>query len=725
MSAAKGASDTTDRSWESFIRREAVWLGLAVVTALAIYRLRDFNYPLSPLTWIHAWRAIAPVLPETAWAAVRVWTFWALSSCAIAGLLRCYDPTIEAGDAVLAGAVGVWVLAYVLGNLVGPVGLMRSWLVWLLLIAAIAPQLRDLRAFKFNLPSDGQKMALIAWALLSVSLLPLQLGSPVPPFMDVLNHPAAVQRILTFHRYLPFDNDPYGAFGAHVQAPALELFYAVLGLGAGCKMGTLAETAAMVPMAGLMIFSAYRLGRTFFGDTAGGMASLFLFFTCLFRREQGMRATAVVFALVGIGLAFFLDPRRNRTLFACGAMVLGTSVAAHAIGGGLAMFVAASAVVFWLASGDFSGSIAAIICLAGASMLAVPELLIATEHIVRYPILPAIQLAGIAVIVAGAARLRARGPERSIVIPILNAAAVAGLFALLIYRHWFTGSIFDDVMRNLPMLCVFAALGLIAAAILGFVEKGSTPETGVLAVALIVGVAAHIASNYLTPKISAPAEMHMLSDFISKLVDYWIPFILIFPAGLLFALIHDRISRPLALFAVLTILMYPWTRVENPQDYDGDEHAISEQWAFNLSRAEVGYWVGTPDGRWTIGPDGFALVDVLQQELRAGRITPATHILHLTDSTSAWALMQVAIFTGIDDDPYDLHYDPNNLFQAGSRVRGPADLPAALARRPAYILEQCPAPTWMADPPSGYEKIFDRGNLRLYRRADLLKNAAN
>ena len=59
--------------------------------------------------------------------------------------------------------------------------------------------------------------------------------------------------------------------------------------------------------------------------------------------------------------------------------------------------------------------------------------------------------------------------------------------------------------------------------------------------------------------------------------------------------------------------MYPWTRVENPQDYDGDEHAISEQWAFNLSRADVGYWVGTPDGRWTIGPDGFALVNVLQR----------------------------------------------------------------------------------------------------------------
>lgn len=722
MSVAGDASQSGDRRLQAFIRREAAWLGFAVVTALAIYRLRDFPYHLD---WIGTLRAIGAVMPQTAWAAVRVWTFWALSSCAIAGWLRRRDSSIEIGDAVLAGAAGLWVLAYVLGNMVGPLGLMRTWLVWLLLVGAIAPQLRGLQGFKFNPPSSGQKLALIAWALLSVSLLPLQLGSPVPPFMDVLNHPAAVQRILTFHRYLPFDNDPYGAYGAHVQAPALELFYAVLGLGAGYKMGALAETAAMVPMAGLMIFAAYRLGRTLFGDTAGGMAALFLFFTCLFRREQGMRATAVVFVLVGIGLAFFLDPRRNRTLFACGALALGTAVASHAIGGGLAMIVAASAVVFWMASGDFSLSIAAVICLAGASMLAVPELLIATEHRVSYPLLPVIQGAGIAVILAGAARLRAQGPERPVITPMLNAAAVGGLFALLIYRHWFTGSIFDQIMHNLPMLCLFAAIGLIAAVVLGFVEKGSVPNTGVLAVALLIGSGAEIASNYLTPTISAPAERHMLSDLISKLVDYWVPYILIFPAGLLFALIHDRVSRPLAVFAVLTILMYPWTRVENPQDYDGDEHAISEQWAFNLGRAKVGYWAGTPDGRWIFGEEGFALVGVLQKELSAGRITPATHILHLTNDSSAWALAQIAIFTGIDDDPIDLKYDPNNLFQAGSRVRGPADLRDALSRRPSYILEQCPAPAWMGDPPSGYEKIFDRANLRLYRRAGLVKNAGD
>ena len=148
----------------------------------------------------------------------------------------------------------------------------------------------------------------------------------------------------------------------------------------------------------------------------------------------------------------FSESRRNRTMFAYGAMALGTAVAAHAIGGGLAMVVAASAVLFWLFSGDFSRSFAAVICLAGASILAVPELLIATEHSVGYPVLPMIQVAGIAVILAGATLLKPQRPQPSVVIPILNAVLVAGLFALLLYRHWYTGSIFDQVMQYVPIL---------------------------------------------------------------------------------------------------------------------------------------------------------------------------------------------------------------------------------------------------------------------------------
>ncbi len=692
----------------------AAWAGSAIVTALALHRLRDFPYHLD---WLGAWRAIWPLVPLTAWTATRVWFFWALSAVVIGGLLLRVDSTIEVGDAILAGAAGLWIVAYVAGNVLGPLGLWRTMTIWIALAAAAYVLIRDPPSLRFSAPSIGQKYALLAWALLATSMLPLQLGSPVPPFMDVLNHPAAAQRIVTFQRYLPFDNDAYGAYGTHVQAPALELFYATLALGSVTRLAALAETAAMLPMAGLIIFATYRLGRTLFGDTAGGIAALLLFFTNVFRREQGMRATAVVFVLAFLGLSFVLEEKRNRSLFAAGATMLGTAVASHAIGGALAMLVAAGAALLWLASGDGAGFDAALVSLVGAAFIAMPELLIAEQRPVPYPILPLLILAGFGLIVAGASRLRPRA-SKSKLLDWLGVGLVAGAFVFVLYRHEINDSMLDSIAPLMPLLGALAAGGMIAAAIEAWIGQGSL-NLGALAIALLISLAAEFANKWLEPLVTTPVGRYMLADFMSKLGDYWVPYFLVFPAGYLLALIHGRMPRALAFFALMTMLIYPWHRSAGPQDYDSDEHSITEQWGFNLARAEYGYWSGTGDARWTMNPDGMALVGVLEREVRVGRITPATHILHLTDSTTAWELAQIAVFTGIDDDPIDYHYDPNNLFQAASRVRGLADLPAALARRPPYILEQAPPPRGLGDPPAGYIEIFNRGEYRLYRRADI------
>ena len=169
----------------------------------------------------------------------------------------------------------------------------------------------------------------------------------------------------------------------------------------------------------------------------------------------------------------------------------------------------------------------------------------------------------------------------------------------------------------------------------------------------------------------------------------------------------------------MTILIYPWFHVNEPVDYDANEYSIVEQWAFDLSTAADGYWSGQPDRRWTIGPAETRLMRVLDGERQSGLVTPKTHILHLCDSISSWSLVQFPVFTGINDDPIELHHDPNNQWEGGSRVRGFDQLRAALAGKPPYILEQIQAPTWMGDPPSGYIRIFDDGEIRLYRRADL------
>src|SRR5208337_405989 len=104
----------------------------------------------------------------------------------------------------------------------------------------------------------------------------------------------------------------------------------------------------VVPIATLLILATYRLGATLFDDVTGGAAALLLFLTAIFRRLSGMRGTDVDFALVALGLALFLDSRRNPTRMACGALMLGVTIPSHAIDGALAVGVASAACASWL-----------------------------------------------------------------------------------------------------------------------------------------------------------------------------------------------------------------------------------------------------------------------------------------------------------------------------------------------------------------------------------------
>ncbi|HEY6395245.1 MAG TPA: hypothetical protein VIX12_07480, partial [Candidatus Binataceae bacterium] len=474
--------------------------------------------------------------------------------------------------------------------------------------------------------------------------------------------------------------------------------------------------------AALMIFAAYRLGKALFDDRAGGFAALFLLSTCLLRRAQGMRGTAVDFALVGLGLAFLIDSRERRMMMALGAMMLGTAIASHAIDGGFAMIVAGSAIGLWMLERDFGRAAAGVVCLAGAIMLASPEFAIALSYPVRYPVLPLVQLAGIATIIVGASLVGRDAPaRRDGALRIANIVVIALFMLAVIYRHSVEpDSLYARISENLPRLTLFCFGGLVAAIGMLWSERPLKIRcAGLAAAALMFGVAGEYADPVLKTIAHNTSSAMMVSDLRIKLWDYWCPYFLTLPAGYLFGLAYERWSRPLTVFVVLTLLIYPWHQMENPIDFDSAEHSIAELWAFNLATAAQGYWVGHRDQRWTFNADEFALISVLDSEIAAGRITTATHILHLTDTISMWSLVQFPILTGINDDPIECQHDPNNLYEGGSRVRGMNELASAIALRPPYVLEQVQPPRWLGDPPAGYERIFARGNLRLYRKMNL------
>jgi len=695
----------------------AMWAGAAIVTLLAIHRLRLFPYHLS---WSAAWEGIRPLLGETLWAAIKVWAFWGWGTLVLGGLALRAEPELEQCDAILVGAGGVWVLAFLVGNLLGPVRLFNWATLWGLLALGTAWLWRNPpRQRKFLAVSSGQRLAALAVVLLAVSYLPLQLGSPVAPFMDVLSYPSSVQRILTFGIYDPFNNDPYGCWGPYAQTPALELFYAALTMGSHTHPAALAESAAMLPMAALMIFATWRIGKTVFDDTAGGVAGLLLFFTCLFRRAQGMRGTAVDFALVALGLAFFMS-RGSRLLFAAGALMLGSSIASHAIDGAFAMIVAGVGAIFWLAESDYRRFAAGIVALAGAGLVALPEYLIALGHPAPYPVISAGQLAGVAAICLAARWTLPDAASRDRrLFAVLNRALIAFFIIAVLYRHSTTQfTLYQQVADNLPLLTLFCFAGLVAAFVVPW--QAQHTYSGLVAAALLLGVAGEYLDPILRTLSHTPAGGMMASDIRIKLWDYWCPYFLTLPAGYLFALAYNRWSRPGTLFLLLALLIYPWHQAPDPVDYDSLEHSISEHWAFNLHTASLGYWAGHTDRHWLFGPTEMNVIKVLDGEVAAGRITPATHVLHLCTNVSQWwSLLEFPVFTGINDDPIEDQHDPNNLWEGGSRVRGMNDLARALAAAPPYILEQVAPPPGTSDPPPGYHAIYVSLPVKLYRRNDL------
>ena len=689
-------------------------IAVPLIAALAIHRLRGFPYHLS---WRDAFHGVATVLPDTGWAAIKVWSFFAAGIAVAAGILLKLDSAIDLADALAGGAATLWVASYILGQALGPLGLFRGVTIWILLAAGALWLWWRPPVVRASSLTPGHKLAFLAVGLLAVSMLPLQLGAPVPPYMDVLSYPSSVQRIVTFGVYLPFDNDPYGLWGAYAQTPALELFYAAIAMGSHTRIAALAESAAMLPMAALIIFATWRLGAALIDDAAGGIAGLLLFLTLVFRRAQGMRGTAIDFALLAIALAFFIE-RRSRVLTALAACALGTAVASHTIDGALAMGLAVIVAIYWLAGFEVGQFARAALYLLGAMLIALPEFAIALRKIQSWPVLPLAQLIGIGVIVLAARTSAPAAPGPSRAVRWINRAVLLALVAGILYRHASgPNSFYEEISARFPILFMLAVAGLAALAWLLIREPDSVPWSGIFCIALLIPIIHEYAWRDLAAILPPATANPMLMDFGNKLMEYWCPYFLVFPAALFIALLFRRWSPAISLLALLALLIYPWHQQRSAFDYDSEEHSIAELWAFNLATAAQGYFVGAPDRRWTFGRDEFALIDTLQAEIAAGRITPATHILHLTRDTLWWKLVQFPVLTGINDDPISYSYDPNDQWLAGSRVRGLGDLKAALDAKPPYILEQTRAPIWVKQPPDGYSEIFQRGALRLFRRA--------
>jgi len=680
---------------------------LVFTTVFSIHRLNGTPYEINFSSTIHA---LLPILTSTLGPALKLCVTWAIGSAIIAAAILQFDPEIGMLDALLGGAVGVWMASYLLGQILGPFGLFRATTLRLLWLSGIIWLLwRRPHIPRLNV-SPGQKLALMSFGLLAFGLVPAQLGSPVAPYMDVLTYPAAVQRILTFKVYLPFDNDAFGCWGARAQTPGLELFFTALALVSGVKLGVLAQSQLMTAMAGLVILATYRLGLAVADDIAGGSATLFLFFTTEFRRITGMRGTALAFALVALGLAFLFDRRWRPSRVVMGALILGLAAPSHAIDGALGMLVAAFGAILYLLVGQERRFLIMLLCLTGASLLAVPGITIGLDLHLPYAIRVGAMLLGI-VTVIGAVGWWQIDQDVAISPPkFLQEGLVLGILASWIYLNGTPSNTVASLISEYPLLSLFALGGLVAIVV-------SAPSVGTLMLLFSLMLEpAYEGINHFVMRWGGPVFQSGFGDIGVKLQDYWCPFFLAMLAGVACSLIW-QVRRGYSAFFIVTLLVlliYPWNE-RFSENYNYVEHSIAEEWGIDYGLALSGFWTTTDDSRWTEGADGIALIDFLRREIDQHRISHSTHVLHIAhDITVLGDFNRYSVFTGIDDDPVVYDVSPMDIgWIAGSRVRRAWELPRLLAVLPQYILDQT---STLTRAPAGYDMVFSSGRLRLYRK---------
>jgi len=691
--------------------------GLLILIAASLVHLKE---PYHSYLWEVPFQNFGAVLPATAWAAAKLWSFWAIAT-SIAGLtLLRFDERLGLCDAIIGGAAATWIFAYIGGNLLGPVGLFRTWTIWLILLGAAYWLWRNPPPLTITAPTTGQALAGLACLLMAVSELPLELGSPVSPYMDALNLPAAVQRILTFRSYLPFDDDPYGYWGPMSQTPGAALLFAFLGFGGHVSLGVLAVTAAMVPMAALIIFATYRLGRALMDDIGGGLAALLIFATTLLIRAQHLRGTPIAFAMLAIGLGFFLDRDRLPTRTAIGALALGTAFATQAIDGTFAFATAASILLIRFLDDDLLNVLLGVVCLAGATLVALPEVGIGLQYPVPYPILPLVQLIGVAMIYFGAKWMAPLRSEASTGADFLARAII--LLTLILFALRPPG-VFHGLHDTFPTLLVLFWIGLGVAMVTGRIGGGEGVYVGAVALLLARLAEYLLTSNFWSP--ASGASQFGVDDVIWKLNEYWAPYFLIFPGAALFAWLYRNVSGPVTVAALLILLIYPWA--QHPElDIAYNEHSLTEGWARDIGCAKVGWWTNSPDHRWLQNSSELDLSAALRKEIAAGRITSGTHIVHVTPKAIIWQdVLLHSVFTGIDDDLYVVHPDGDlsRGASANSRMKPIEDLPQALASNPAYIVSYNEAQNWVSLPAGKYDEIFTENGIHLFRRSDLAPHA--
>jgi hypothetical protein len=337
----------------------------------------------------------------------------------------------------------------------------------------------------------------------------------------------------------------------------------------------------------------------------------------------------------------------------------------------------------------------------------------------------ALALALALAIAAGAALDRLPAVRAGLVTAARFAAAIAGLFAILL-----AGGLIRSAVAGATPLVSVVEVGVVAA-VVAVALRAPASRSLVLWAAIAAGFGV-AALTQLVPVEGSGLLGEALRFELPKTLQYWVPvFIAVLAAGGLAALV-DAHRLPLAVRAIAIVAFVATAALPiRPKPIDAfhlGEHRLSETLSIALRGAERGFWSGFPDSRYVVDTPRQELLDAVRAEIEAGRLGADMPVLHVAGSFQMWIATPLGVFDGVTETI--LVPEPEvSIHTIGGRIRGLDELPALLAGGPpggrtyGYVLLE-PNPNEL--PPgirdeivaAGYEPIFanGQGELFVFRR---------
>ncbi len=524
------------------------------------------------------------------------------------------------------------------------------------------------------------------------TLLVLQLVSPVPPFMDVLEVNAApVQRIVTFARFDPLDNSPSARFAPNRNSPAHAGVFAYLTATTG-KTAVRTIVGFMLPGFLAMGLGVYILGRKLGPPLAAGAATWLFLLSFNYLHSQDVRSTVFAFLYVLCAQIFYWtatsSPTRGLIYAILSGLAAGLSISTHVLVGATAYAAFLILFVINIIMGRSSSAHRALevvaVALLPASMWVYPTL---QSFALPLPIIVAclVLMAGLAVAIPVVAERRLAGDRggRYLLTAVLASVVCLVLSLIPLRFSWIRGSYLLNLVKAYPSvtllsICALAIL-LVTLARTGnqgrhadTVEHATGERLLLYTLAVFAAPAAMLAMINVFPDHASFRDI--AQELYWKTEFYWGSMLLVFPAAMVFAVLYDTgrgrhaaVLRWSSLALLVVLVTLPLHSLTNVTADNYVEHKLAETQSIHLAVAEHGYWRGCPDRRYLIDPIQERFIAHLLSLVRSGEIGFSDKIIHLTAGPDHWESTPFPVFTGIGQILITAEA-PRGIYPFGSRT---------------------------------------------------------